>query len=234
MFVTPEIQADLPHQLKHYKLNFFEPIGHGSFGEVFKGLDEEKRVFVAMKKISWTVNDTDLDFDSKRELQMSIEIPRHKNIIHITDSICLTKTVWIVMEFCALGDLDSFLRGRVPTLKERVDLMDQASCGLEFLHSQSPPIVHRDLKLKNILLRTEGGQDVVKLTDFGSAKRLEETIMGTLCGTQTFWAPEILPSMGNVKYTKEVDVFSLGLVYLVMIMFRRGDKTLEPKIGKYM
>ena len=225
--------GQFPHELQQYRVNMFEQVGAGSFGKVFKGRHVENCNIVALKEITWSVSEEDLDFDPKREIAICSELKHHKNIIQVLDHIILPKTVFIVMEYCKPGDLENFMKTNVPLLITRVDIMKQSVCGLSYLHAQSPPIIHRDLKLKNILLKEDGGQLVVKLTDFGSAKHLEETLMGTLCGTQTFWAPEILPQQGRVVYTKAVDIYSLGLVFLVILNFKKGDKTLEPKIGKF-
>ena len=110
------------------------------------------------------------------------------------------------MEFCDFGDLEDYCRQFIPALDRRVDLLSQATAGLLFLHSSS--ITHRDIKLRNILVTIEKGCVIAKLSDLGCARHVEMSMMKTLCGTQTFWAPEQLPQAGDVRYKKEVDMSS--------------------------
>ncbi len=121
-----------------------------------------------------------------------------------------------------------------PSLVTRLDLMQQTSCGLLHLHSQRPPVVHRDLKPQNLLLKWERQKLVLKIADFGFARPVEGSLMKTLCGTLTYIAPDVLPDVHTemVAYTAQCDVFSLGLVFQAMALFKPGDTQLNPQLGK--
>ena len=108
------------------------------------------------------------------------------------------------MEFCNLGDLSVYLdEHKGMNLISKVKILEQSASALAFMHRQEPPIIHRDLKLQNILMTSLGGEDVVKLTDFGLSKVFSNKhtsslstvfnrgkYMATACGSEFFMAPE--------------------------------------------
>jgi len=86
---------------------------------------------------------------------------------------------------------------------------------IEYLHEHG--IVHRDLKPENILLKSEDS-DVIKLTDFGLSRILDEGVyMKTVCGTPQYVAPEILTKAQKEGYGKAVDLWSLGVILFVLL-----------------
>ena len=80
--------------------------------------------------------------------------------------------------------------------------------GLDYLHSQSPPIIHRDLKCDNIFIN--GNQGDVKLGDFGLST-LQEGPAISIIGTPEFMAPEMYSDDG---YTAKVDIYAFGMCLL--------------------
>jgi serine/threonine-protein kinase Chk2 len=95
-------------------------------------------------------------------------------------------------------------------------------------------IVHRDIKPENILL--EDKELTVKLADFGLAKIIgEESFTTTLCGTPSYVAPEILQSSNHRRYTRAVDVWSLGVVlYICLCGFPPfSDELYDPVNNPY-
>ena len=148
------------------------------------------------------------------------------------------KAFWIVMEYCQLGDLSAYLKKLKKSLPKDllVRFMLEASEALTFLHGHSPPVVHRDIKLNNFLVQDDGGRPVLKLCDFGVVKLLPNDAniptfsMKTATGTPAFMAPEFF-SGGFLQYGKSVDVFSLGLVFQVLINYDGNDDYLQPLSG---
>ena len=112
------------------------------------------------------------------------------HVVQLRSWFCDAERVYIVLELCPNGDLYK-LKKRYGFCSEPVtrDLGRQLLLGLGFLHDRG--IVHRDLKLSNLLIGTDGR---LKIADFGLAARLE--LPGdeqfTLCGTPNYIAPEIL------------------------------------------
>ena len=87
--------------------------------------------------------------------------------------------------------------------------------GMNYLHQQSPPIIHRDLKSHNLLVDKFWN---VKVCDFGLSRMIAQNQTMTACGTPSWTAPEVLR---NERYTTKADVYSFGVV--VWEMFARAD-----------
>lgn len=157
------------------------------------------------------------------------------------------------MELCAGGDLLTYVRRR-GTLGESTarELFKQIAAGIHYCHSKC--IVHRDIKLDNLLLDispTSGSRVTVKLCDFGVSKLLtdpDSEIMTEQCGTPAYIAPEILMGCAQVPGDTNVtgykgftpDVWSLGVCLYAMLFgtvpFKGGNMAeLHQSIlkGKY-
>jgi eukaryotic-like serine/threonine-protein kinase len=115
------------------------------------------------------------------------------------------------MEFCPGGSLADRARERPLTPREAARLVQQTASGVAAAHAAG--LVHRDLKPQNVLLTDDG---TPKVSDFGLAKRLDEsaeglTRTGDILGTPSFMAPE--QAFGNAKGVgREADVYALGAV----------------------
>ncbi len=198
-------------------------LGNGSFGIVYKGLGKDGQQIAAKR----------IDFKKAKHLPAEIDQLtdlQHENIVKIYD-VCRKEggVIWIMMEFCPLGDLTSHWpeilknadRGRLT----RGVMLDIAK-GLEFLHDKN--IIHRDLCPRNILVAEPCR---AKLTDFDVCKFLGEdytsSMMTSNIGHQTFQAPEFFKQTWNLQYRRSVDIWALGLIFLVML--QRSD-SLEPVI----
>ncbi|KAG6946057.1 hypothetical protein JG688_00016235 [Phytophthora aleatoria] len=129
----------------------------------------------------------------------------------------------LIMEFMELGDLQYVLqyqngdKVQVSTGNNSIDEFSWAShkakiardisCGLQYLHSLKPIVVHRDLKSKNVLI---GDNYEAKLSDFGvSRTRRGDETMTSGVGTAYWTAPEVL---AGHKYSEKADIYSLGVV----------------------
>ena len=99
------------------------------------------------------------------------------------------------------------------------------------------PIIHRDLKPANLVINVESSTPVIKVTDFGFARRFSNTkslFSATMCGSENYTAPEVLPDeTGSVGYSAAVDIFSLGVIYLAMVNYEPGQ-SLKAIKGKSM
>ncbi len=115
---------------------------------------------------------------------------KHTNIIELYDVVETSNMVCIVMEYCQGGDLREYLGKRKRLDEYEVqDIVYQVAQGLTELYRKD--IIHRDIKLQNLLRRTDESPTVVKIADFGLA-RYAPAYASTVCGTLPYMAPEIL------------------------------------------
>eukprot|EP00826_Nyctotherus_ovalis_P004862 TRINITY_DN1107_c0_g4_i3.p1 TRINITY_DN1107_c0_g4~~TRINITY_DN1107_c0_g4_i3.p1 ORF type:complete len:431 (-),score=96.92 TRINITY_DN1107_c0_g4_i3:1026-2237(-) len=139
--------------IKFYKIG--RVLGKGAFGKVSLGIQKLTGKFVAIKSISKKVM-TDETSKAKvlREVSIWKEL-QHPSVIQLYESFESEKHLLYVEELCAGGDLLTYVRRR-RKLKERVAkfILKQILDGLHYCHSRS--ILHRDIKLDNILLNSEG------------------------------------------------------------------------------
>jgi eukaryotic-like serine/threonine-protein kinase len=120
--------------------------------------------------------------------------------------------VWLVLEFAEGGDLLALLTKFGPLPWEtQLSFAIQATKAVNYLHSQSPPILHRDIKACNFLI-TEKSK--LLLTDFGKAKKFVQTHSATV-GTLNWSAPEILKA--EPEWTDKTDIYSLGMVFFEIV-----------------
>ena len=114
----------------------------------------------------------------------------HDQIVKIYDVKSWTDSMWIIMEYCELDDLNKFSQCHTATMEDllnKVKLMKQISNAVHFLHSNY--IVHRDIKPANILVKlTPQRKALIKLGDFGLSRFLEQdsltSAMSTNVGTE--------------------------------------------------
>ena len=110
-----------------------------------------------------------------------------------------------MMEYLPFGNLTCH---NSITEEDNLQILYQGLQALEYLHSHSPPLAHRDIKPQNILIQSRT-PFVIKLVDFGLAKN--NSPLKTFCGTNEYAAPEIWE---HRHYTAMVDIWSMGVVVL--------------------
>jgi len=187
-------------------------IGRGSSSIVYKGIGLLTGEKVAIKQIYCK----GLRPIEMEHLRTEIEIMKkvnHKNIIRLVDVINNQddNIIYIITEFCDKGTLQDILIDQDLNESKIQTYIRQIAEGLRYL--QSFNVVHRDLKLSNILLTKD---NTIKIADFGFAKETNnnEELMKTLCGTPGFMAPEIL---FRYKYGSKSDLWSLGMILYHLI-----------------
>ncbi|KAG3249798.1 hypothetical protein PI124_g5528 [Phytophthora idaei] len=115
----------------------------------------------------------------------------------------------MALEYFPMGDLQSYLQRNGDLMswpRDKIHIAVGTATALQYLHSRTPPLIHRDLKSKNILLtRTLEA----KLIDFGVSRARQEYSMTAGVGTPYWTAPEILEGK---RYTEQADLYSFGVV----------------------
>ncbi len=139
-------------------------------------------------------------------------LSKSDHIVKMFETYETQKHICIVMEYICAGDLLSYIRKR-SKLNEQIAkyIFKQIILGLQFIHNHN--IVHRDIKLDNILIDLD---NKIKICDFGVSKRVvNNDKMFDHCGTPTYIAPEILRNKGYEGFG--VDVWSSGVVLYAML-----------------
>ncbi|KAE8613540.1 hypothetical protein XENTR_v10007754 [Xenopus tropicalis] len=195
-------------------LKFDIEIGRGSFKTVYKGLDTETTVEVAWCELQ----DRKLSKSERQRFKEEAGMLKglqHPNIVRFYDSWESTlkgkKCIVLVTELMTSGTLKTYLkRFKVMKLKVLRSWCRQILKGLQFLHTRTPPIIHRDLKCDNIFITGPTGS--VKIGDLGLATLKRASFAKSVIGTPEFMAPE----MYEEKYDESVDVYAFGMCMLEM------------------
>ena len=200
------------------ELHLGAAIGRGAFGEVvravYAGTD------VAVKRMSSVTPQAQADF--AREVALLTKL-RHKHVVLFMGAAVAPNELYIVMEFAANGSLWGVLHGRqkaVATPAKRLQWAAETAKGLSYLHSRSPPIVHRDLKSGNLLLCEDWH---IKVSDFGLARTKSADGARTLVGTYAWMAPEVLEQK---PYDERADVYSYAIVLWELLTLQEPFKGL--------
>ncbi|XP_038004812.1 serine/threonine-protein kinase WNK2 isoform X3 [Motacilla alba alba] len=195
-------------------LKFDIELGRGSFKTVYKGLDTETWVEVAWCELQ----DRKLTKVERQRFKEEAEMLKglqHPNIVRFYDfwESCAKgkRCIVLVTELMTSGTLKTYLK-RFKVMKPKVlrSWCRQILKGLLFLHTRTPPIIHRDLKCDNIFITGPTGS--VKIGDLGLATLKRASFAKSVIGTPEFMAPE----MYEEHYDESVDVYAFGMCMLEM------------------
>ena len=199
-------------KLPFYK--FGRLIGRGAFGKVNLGLHILSGRIVAIKSF----NKSKLETTSKARDKIYHEVNimrnlKHNLIIRIFETIETPQYILIIMENISGGDLLSFVKKRTKLSEKTAKfIFRQLITALKHIHAHN--IVHRDIKLDNILIDLNNN---IKLCDFGVSKQIHKgMLLKDKCGTPAYIAPEIL-SNDNGYEGPPVDMWSSGVVLYAML-----------------
>lgn len=212
-------------------------IGEGAFAEVYRARHRflGRQAMKVFKMTGMTLQETE------GMLEEAILLSRlgHPNIVRVFDADIIETDRgacgFFTMEYVAGGTLQDFWRShrsRLVPVVVAVDVLRQCCRGLAVAHSESPPIVHRDIKPQNILVGYDAAGIRARVSDFGLAKRVNPlTLLATSKGTLHFKPPEALLDLKSDSCAG--DVWALGsTLYLLLtdrLPYSENGDTLSPE-----
>ena len=203
--------------LPNLKYQIIRKIGEGSYGSVFLAINSLTKQNVAIKKIN-KIKENEID---ELEIKNEIDILRnldHPNIVKIIEFYTTEKAYYLITDYCPSGELYNQITNSYNEYQLAV-LFYQIFSGLYYLHTNN--IIHRDLKLENILIneiekdnKTNLKYFWIKIIDFGTSKifskhKKEKSIVGS----SYYIAPEVL----NQSYNEKCDTWSVGVILYMLI-----------------
>ncbi|CAI2165467.1 2684_t:CDS:2 [Funneliformis geosporum] len=205
--------------ISHYVI--LKKIGKGSFSTVKLAIDLNtcKKVAIKMIEIKGIQDSERLKASVSREVEL-LKYINHPNIVGLLDTIDTPTHLCLVLEYVPGGELFDYVNENYEnsTEEESKHIFLQLVNIIEYLHENN--IVHRDLKLENILIDSSSPDEpiIIKLTDFGLAKFINKSspILTTRCGSEEYAAPELIS--GNPYDGRKTDIWSLGIILYALLV----------------
>jgi serine/threonine-protein kinase len=191
-----------------------ERLGSGGMSNVYKATDRILERTVAVKILAEHLSDDERFVARFRREALAVARLIHPNIVQVYDSGVDDGRHYIVMEYVSGRSGAQLLQRHGPVDAETAaEIGIQACAGLDYAHRRG--IIHRDVKPGNLMITggpVGGGDTVVKLTDFGIARAIEQTRItqvGSVVGTAAYLSPE---QVRGDEATPGTDVYALGVV----------------------
>ncbi|SBS92604.1 serine/threonine protein kinase, putative [Plasmodium ovale curtisi] len=223
-------------------------ISEGAYSFVYLAIDLNTNKTYTIKK-TICQNKEKLEM-AKKEINILKSLPPHKNIVQYFGSTIIDennyKIVIMLMEYCERGNLLNIYEKNKDKIKEFhiIKILKDIISGLNFLHTQEIPIIHRDIKLENILCDKN---NVYKICDFCShavtnpffpndLKKNELNLLKYEIERDTtiyYRPPELIDLYSNGEISTKVDIWMVGCVlYLLLFGVHPFQGSISPKINR--
>lgn len=201
-----------------------EPIGSGSFGNVYKAKWNGRHVAAKeLHEFLFEPHGHVAKFEAECRILQRLQ---HKNVVQLLEFVISHSSPPVLITELLDRDLGSYIGllhpEKIP-FPETVSIMLDVAEGLAYLHERNPPIVHRDLACKNVLL-TERRQakiaDLLVLLKLVFPRNKREQYASPVPGTPAYAAPETYPTYASspkVEYGVKIDIFSFGIMLMEVI-----------------
>ncbi|KAI1278007.1 Serine/threonine-protein kinase 10 [Halotydeus destructor] len=201
-------------------------LGDGAFGKVYKAQCKETGKMAAAK-ICQIQGDDELE-DFVVEIDILTEC-KHQNIVQLLEAFFYEDKLWMLIEFCEGGAVDSIMIDlEKPLTEPQISFVCREMCeGLSYLHKLK--VIHRDLKAGNVLLTLDGQ---VKLADFGVSAKNKSTLQkrDSFIGTPYWMAPEVVmcETFRDNPYDYKADIWSLGVTLIEFAQMEPPNHEMAP------
>ena len=235
-------------------------IGKGTFASVYSGINQETGEVVAIKQIEISkINSSKETYKNLQNEFLILSKIKHNNIIKLIDFKKTKNNIYFILDYCNGGNLSEYMRyyekkeGKLLNESDIQKLLRQLILGLEYMHKKN--IIHRDLKLENILLNFNdikknfnseqkiqkvdyskvslNDSFTLKIADLGFSKNISKELYAhTFLGTPITISPDVLFGNANErKYNTKADLWSLGVITYQLLIgyppFNSYDNVLQ-------
>ncbi|XP_029001310.1 serine/threonine-protein kinase 33 isoform X2 [Betta splendens] len=229
---VPSIRLEKDSELREI-YQFGRKLGQGSFGVVYEATHIETQTKWAIKEVCRPAAGSSKVKMLEQEINILKQV-NHACVIQLKEVYNTANMIYLVTELCTGGELNQLLRQKKYfTEDETRHIIRSLAEAVVYLHKKD--IVHRDLKLENILVKNsedDDGRINIKVTDFGLSEQMSgvgiDNIMTETCGTLIYMAPEMMSGRG---YSQWCDVWSIGVV---MYMLLCGEPPFVSKTKAYL
>ena len=201
-----------------------ETLARGAFGTVLKARDRTLNKIVAVKTIS-KANSKETAITQLKNEVCGLKQSQHQNIVKLFDFYETEQFIYIIMEYIKGGTLRNYWdsHNRHITEKNTKVIVYYLLQAVEYLHKSN--IIHRDIKLDNIMFDDVNDLSTLKVIDFGLSTQLGQRANSEFCGTIIYMSPERLFADHCIKVS---DIWSIGIIMYILLngchpFYAKGD-----------
>ncbi len=192
------------------EFNIIEKIGSGGYSYVMLVQNKKSGKRYALKCAAKYKKGKDRSARTRTEIEV-LEKLNHKNVIQLKGHFEDDEMIYLVLQYIPGKDCSKFFKHKLPSRTHAKHMMRQMVEAVIYIHSKG--IVHRDIKLENILVDKHYN---IKMIDFGLAaiKETEFDLLHDTLGTLRYTAPELIKGDG---YNESVDIWGLGVIFFMLL-----------------